>query len=195
MLAAARANAPSTAERARVLVVGDSLAAEYGLARGSGWVALLAQRLASHQPPYEVVNASISGETTAGGASRIDDLIARHSPAIVVIELGGNDALRGLDLEQTRGNLSRMAKAARSSGAKVLVAGMQVPPNYGRAYTEAFAALFERVARDNDAALLPFLLESIAQDRQYFQPDQIHPTQAAQPLILETVWSALQPLL
>lgn len=179
-------------ERTTVLVVGDSLSAEYGLRRGAGWVALLAQRLAGEHPSLQVVNASVSGETTAGGRIRIDALLQRHRPAVVVIELGGNDALRGLDLRTTEANLDAMAGAATEAGARVLVLGMQVPPNYGRAYTEAFAALFERVAQRAGAELVPFFLEAIAARPEMFQPDRIHPNESAQQAMLDTVWPALQ---
>ncbi len=178
-----------------MLVVGDSVSAEYGLRRGTGWVELLAQRLAKERPPLQVVNASVSGETTAGGRSRIDALLQRHRPAIVVIELGGNDALRGLDLRVTEANLDAMAAAATKAGARVLLLGMQVPPNYGRAYTEAFAALFGRVAQRAGAELVPFFLEAIAARPGMFQPDRIHPNEAAQQALFETAWPAMQRML
>ncbi|MCD6681287.1 MAG: arylesterase [Burkholderiaceae bacterium] len=179
-----------------VLVLGDSLSAEYGLGRGSGWVQLLAERLQAQQPPWSVVNASVSGETTAGGRSRIDALLSRHTPRVVIVELGGNDALRGLDLRATEANLDAIASAARAAGAAVLLLGMQVPPNYGATYADAFAAIFPRVARRHDAKLVPFLLAPIAGDTgRWFQPDRIHPTEAAQPLLLDVVWPALAPLL
>lgn len=181
-----------TAARPTVLVVGDSVSAEYGLRRGTGWVELLAQRLAQERPPLQVVNASVSGETTAGGRSRIDALLQRHRPVVVVLELGGNDALRGLDLRVTEANLDAMAAAATKAGARVLLLGMQVPPNYGRAYTDAFSALFGRVARRADAELVPFFLEAIAARPEMFQPDRIHPNEAAQQLLFETAWPAMQ---
>lgn len=176
-------------------MLGDSLSAEYGLRRGSGWVELLSRRLAARRPPWQVVNASISGETTAGGASRIDELLARHRPAIVVIELGGNDALRGLDLSATEANLAAMAGAARGSGARVLLLGMQVPPNYGRPYADAFAGLFRQVAEREQAALLPFFLDGVADRPELFQADRIHPNEKAQQRLLDNVWPALRPLL
>jgi acyl-CoA thioesterase-1 len=197
VLAMAWASAAGAAP-ARLLVVGDSLSAEYGLARGSGWVALLAERIAREKLPYEVVNASISGDTTAGGRSRLPALLKTHSPAAVVIELGGNDALRGLPLAQTRDNLATMVRAARTAGARVLLAGMQVPPNYGRQYALDFARTFEDVARAERVALVPFLLKGVA-DRpdadDWFQPDRIHPLAKAHPLILDNVWPTLRPLL
>lgn len=178
-----------------MLVLGDSLSAEYGLRRGSGWVARLAERLERNTPPWQVVNASISGETSAGGRSRIDSLLSRHQPQIVVVELGGNDALRGLDLRATESNLDAIAAAAGRTNARVLVLGMQVPPNYGAAYSDAFAAIFPRIAQRHDAALVPFFLDAIAQRVEFFQPDRIHPTEAAQQALFDTVWPALQPLL
>ncbi|MGA1285994.1 MAG: arylesterase [Rubrivivax sp.] len=181
-----------------VLVVGDSLSAEYGIARGAGWVARLEQRLREQRIAATVVNASISGDTTAGGRARLGALLERHSPDIVVIELGGNDALRGLPLASTRDNLTAMARAAKAAGAKVLIAGMQVPPNYGRRYAEEFARSFEQVARAEGTALLPFLLEGVANGPdadQMFQPDRIHPTAQAHARILDNVWPVLRPLL
>ena len=178
-----------------LLVLGDSLSAEYGLARGAGWVALLEQRLAERHPGWTVVNASISGETTSGGATRIAGLLDRHRPAAVVVELGGNDALRGLDLNATRGNLDRIVGASREAGAKVLLLGMQVPPNYGKAYTDAFAQVFQDVAKVHQAPLVPFFLDGVAEDMSLFQPDRIHPNAQAQPRMLENVWPALRKLI
>ncbi|MEY8877430.1 MAG: arylesterase [Leptothrix sp. (in: b-proteobacteria)] len=195
---ASSAQAASTVRPHTLLVVGDSLSAEYGLARGSGWVALLATRLAARQPPVEVINASISGDTTAGGRSRLAALLAQHRPSHVVIELGGNDALRGLPLAATTANLTAMAQSARAAGAAVLLVGMQVPPNYGAAYGRDFAALFGQVARQTGSALVPFLLAGIADDadaQRWFQPDRIHPLASAHPRILETVWTVLGPWL
>jgi acyl-CoA thioesterase I len=181
-----------------LLVVGDSLSAEYGLARGAGWVALLDQRLAREKIAARVVNASISGDTTSGGRSRLPALLAQHKPTHVILELGGNDALRGLPLAQTQDNLATMARAARAAGARVLLAGMQVPPNYGRKYGEDFAALFAAVAKGEGAALVPFLLKGVADSadsERLFQPDRIHPTAEAQPVILGNIWPVLAPLL
>jgi acyl-CoA thioesterase I len=181
-----------------VLVVGDSLSAEYGLARGSGWVALLEKRLAQQKLAATVVNASISGDTTSGGRARLAALLAAHRPTHVVLELGGNDALRGLPLAMTQDNLRDMARAARAAGAKVLVVGMQVPPNYGRQYAQDFAALFARVAQAEGAALVPFLLAGVADSPQadsLFQADRIHPAAAAHPRMLDNVWPVLAPLL
>ncbi len=180
------------AEPPRVLVLGDSIAAEYGLTRGSGWVTLLADQAGDRA---RFVNASISGETTAGGRSRLPGLLAELRPDIVIIELGANDALRGLQLDASEQNLEAMVGAAQQAGARVLVLGMQVPPNYGRRYTERFAGIFEAVARRNGAVLVPFLLEKVADGLDYFQDDRIHPNETAQPLIASTVWPALEPLL
>jgi acyl-CoA thioesterase I len=185
-------------QRAVILVVGDSLSAEYGLKRGSGWVALLEQRLARERIAAALVNASISGDTTAGGRSRLGALLREHTPTHVILELGGNDALRGLPLQRTRENLAEMARAASAAGAKVVVVGMQVPPNYGRKYSDEFAGLFGSVARQSGAALVPFLLEGVADGplaAQLFQADRIHPTEAAQALMLDNVWPVLRPLL
>jgi acyl-CoA thioesterase-1 len=183
---------------ATILVVGDSLSAEYGLARGSGWVALLEQRLAQEKVNARVINASISGDTTSGGRSRLPALLASHTPTHVVLELGGNDALRGLPLTMTQTNLAEMARMSKRAGAKVLIAGMQMPPNYGRKYAEEFTALFANVARTEGAALVPFLLQGVADGpnaEALFQPDRIHPTAAAHPTILANVWPVLRPLL
>jgi acyl-CoA thioesterase-1 len=181
-----------------ILVVGDSLSAEYGLARGSGWVALLDQQLARDKIAARVVNASISGDTTSGGRSRLPALLAQHKPTYVILELGGNDALRGLPLAATQDNLAAMAHAAKAAGARVLIVGMQVPPNYGRQYNEGLAALFVRVAKSEGTALVPFLLQGVADGADsdaMFQPDRIHPVAAAHPRMLTNVWTALKPLL
>ena len=181
-----------------ILVVGDSISAEYGLARGQGWVALLAQRLTEKKWAQQVQNASISGDTTSGGLARLPALLRQHKPAIVIIELGGNDALRGLPLASSRANLRAMVQAAKAAGAKVLLLGMQVPPNYGASYQREFAAMFEQVASQDKAALVPFLLKGIADQadaQAWFQPDRIHPLARAHPLMLELVWQELKPLL
>ena len=185
-------------KEAVILVVGDSLSAEYGLKRGTGWVALMAERITQQKIKARVVNASISGDTTSGGLTRLPALLKLHQPSLVVIELGGNDALRGLPLGMTEANLRAMAQAARASGAKVLLAGMQVPPNYGRKYTEDFSALFSRVAQAEGTALLPFLLKDVADGPnadKLFQADRIHPTAQAHPVILDNVWAVLRPML
>ncbi|MEP7302850.1 MAG: arylesterase [Caldimonas sp.] len=192
---------PSRAAAARaqtILVVGDSLSAEYGLQRGSGWVALMSERLAREHPGARVVNASISGDTTAGGLARLPALLRLHRPALVVLELGGNDALRGLPIETTRSNLTGMARLAAAGGARLLILGMQLPPNYGRSYGDRFAALFAEVARSQGAALVPFMLKDVAdvpQAETLFQADRIHPLASAHPIILANVWPVLEPLL
>jgi len=189
------ASTPAGSRTDRILILGDSLSAEYGLERGKGWVALLEQRLSEQAAPHEVVNASVSGETTSGGLTRLPALLEQHRPQIVVIELGGNDGLRGFPPAQTEANLREMTTMSREAGARVVLAGMQLPPNYGKAYTERFQAMFADIARQEEAVLVPFLLEGIATDETMFQPDRIHPTAAAQPILLDNVWSALEPLL
>lgn len=179
---------------ARVLVMGDSLSAEYGLARGQGWVQLLANQLREQ----EFINASISGETTAGGRSRLPELLKQHQPDIVVIELGANDALRGLDIKSTRANLEAMVTASRQAKARVLMIGMQVPPNYGKRYTEDFARAFVDVAQANKVALMPFLLKDVGDrpdSKEWFQNDGLHPLAKAHPIIAKNILTALRPLL
>ena len=188
--------APALAAQTRsVLVLGDSLSAGYGLSAQQGWVALTAQRMKSTHPGWRVVNGSISGETTAGGATRIDSELARVKPAVVVIALGANDGLRGLSLAQTRANLDRMIGAARGAKARVLLIGMRLPPNYGPEYTQGFERLFVELSKKHQTALLPFLLAPIATDRDAFQPDNLHPVAAAQPKLRDHVWKSLAPLL
>ncbi len=181
-----------------VLIVGDSLSAEYGLKRGSGWAALLQERLGKEKVPARVVNASVSGDTTSGGRSRLPALLKQHRPAVVVIELGGNDALRGLPLNMTRDNLTAMARAVRESGAKVLLVGMEMPPNYGAKYAQEFRDVFSSVAKAEKTALVPFFLKGVAdgpEPLKYFQADRIHPNEAAHPLMLANVWPELRKLL
>ncbi len=178
-----------------VLVFGDSLSAGYGIPAEKSWPALLDARLQQEKWPQRVVNASVSGETTAGGRTRLPAALKQHRPAVVVLALGANDGLRGLPLAQTRENLIAMTRLARQSGARVLLVGMRLPPNYGPEYTREFNALFAAVAKQEQIALLPFLLEPIALDEAAFQSDRLHPTAAAQPKILEHVWPALRPLL
>jgi len=194
---AAAAKASHPIAQKTIVVLGDSLSSEYGLKRGSGWVALLEQKLKTENLNASVVNASISGDTTSGGRARLDALLAQR-PTHVIIELGGNDALRGLPLVLTQDNLTAMTQTAQRAGARVLLIGMQVPPNYGRDYGTRFAALFASVAKSNRAALVPFLLKGIA-DRpdstQLFQADRIHPKEEAQPLMLANVWPELKKLL
>lgn len=181
-----------------MLVVGDSLSAEYGLKRGSGWVALMEQRMAQEKLPAKVINASISGDTTSGGRSRLAALLIQHQPTLVIIELGGNDALRGLPLQMTQDNLQAMTKAAQAAGAKVLLIGMQVPPNYGRDYAARFVATFTTVSKTHKTALVPFLLKDVADApdaSRLFQNDRIHPNETAQPLMLNNVWPTLKKLI
>ena len=189
--------AKAAPRRARILIVGDSLSAEYGIRRGSGWVELLRQRLAEEKIDAEVINASISGETTSGGRTRLPALLRQHKPTHVVVELGGNDALRGLPLEMTGAHLREMTRAASAAGARVLLLGMQLPPNYGRRYGEEFAALYVSAAKSG-AALVPFFLKGVADGpdaEAFFQADRIHPRESAQARLLDNVWPVLQPML
>lgn len=197
MLAAALALAgPAHAAATRtLLVVGDSLSAEYGLPRDSGWVQALAQRLGKVAPQYSVVNASISGDTTSGGRTRLDALLLRHHPAIVVIELGANDGLRGLRVDAMRDNLQAMITLCQRRGSAVLLVGIEMPPNYGSAYAQSFHAVFGTLAQRNHIALVPFLMEGFADRLELFQPDHLHPLAVAQPRMLDNVWPRLQPLL
>ena len=183
------------AEPRRLLIVGDSLSAEYGLQRGSGWAALLQQRLDRQQPGWQVVNASISGDTTAGGRSHLSGLLQQHRPALVVIELGGNDALRGLDLDSTQNNLEAMIQACRAVNARVVLVGMQIPPNYGPDYSNRFAALFKNLAKKYQTGLVPFFLQGIADApnaAELFQADRIHPREEAHPRMLANVWPEIK---
>jgi acyl-CoA thioesterase I len=184
-----------------VVVVGDSLSAEYGLRRGTGWVALLEKRLAEQKLNAKIVNASISGDTTSGGRSRLAALLKQHKPSHVIIELGGNDALRGLPLKMTQDNLEAMAEAAQKAGAQVLLVGMQVPPNYGAEYSAKFAGTFEAVAKARKAQLVPFFLKGVAdgvnseQALKMFQADRIHPKEEAHPIMLDNVWPTFKKML
>jgi acyl-CoA thioesterase-1 len=189
------AAAPDSAPARTVLVIGDSLSAAYGLRADEGWVDLLAQRIAGERPGWRVVNASISGETSAGGSSRVAREVVRHQPSVVIIALGANDALRGLPLDALRHNLARMIGASRHVGARVLLVGMRMPPNLGRDYTEGLERTYRDLARVFDVPLLPFLLEPIAADRGNFMDDNLHPVATAQPAIRDHVWLALEPLL
>lgn len=179
-------------------MLGDSLSAEYGLKRGSGWVALLESRLAAEKIAARVINASVSGETTSGGRSRLPALLSQHKPAVVVIELGGNDALRGLPLGMTEDNLSEMTQAAQRIGARVLLVGMQVPPNYGGDYGTTFSGLFAKVAKEEKVALVPFFLKGIADGSDAaanFQADRIHPNELSQAKMLANVWPELKKII
>ncbi len=185
----------STHAAEKILVFGDSLSAGYGMASEQSWPALLQGRLSGQGTQWQVVNASISGETTAGGKSRLPALLERERPRIVILALGANDGLRGLPLSQMRENLTAMVRQAKGAGARVLLVGMRLPPNYGPEYTREFSALFATIAKQEKTALVPFLLEPIAFDDAAFQADRLHPAAAAQPAILEHIWRALQPLL
>jgi len=181
-----------------IVVVGDSVSAEYGLARGTGWVALLGQRLAAEKLPWTVANASISGDTTSGGLARLPTVLKQQHPSVVIIELGGNDALRGLPMSDTRKNLDGMAVLAAAAGARVLIAGMMVPPNFGRKYEADFAQMYVDVAAAHHAALVPFIFKGIVDKPDaddWFQADRIHPVAKAHPIILDNIWPQLKPLL
>ena len=194
----AQATTPTSNLTDTILIVGDSLSAEYGLRRGTGWVTLLEKQLATDKKTAKIINASISGDTTSGGRSRMGALLAAHKPSLVVIELGGNDALRGLPLDMTQANLVAMTQAAKKAGAKVLLLGMQVPPNYGGAYGTTFSGLFTKVAKAEKVALVPFFLKGVADvpdASAQFQADRIHPNEQAQPKMLANVWPELKKLL
>jgi len=195
VLACALAIPAAASGAATILVFGDSLSAGYGLPQEQGWVHLLEQRLRAEKLDYKVVNASISGETTLGGRSRIEAALKTHRPALVILELGANDGLRGATPESIRRNLEAISDACRRAQARVLLVGIRLPPNYGTAYTEKFHDVFGAVARSRKLPLVPFLLDGFANDRMLFQDDGIHPSAAAQPLMLDTVWKELKPLL
>lgn len=191
----ALASLASAASQPVVLVFGDSLSAAYGIREADGWVALLQQRMRAEGYPFEVVNASISGETTRGGLTRLPRALARHNPDIAIVELGANDGLRGIDLGEMQNNLLEMTRLTQASGARVLLLGMHLPPNYGPAYTERFHASFGMVAEETGAALVPFLLNGVATERALMQTDGLHPAAAAQPKVLDNIWPELVPLL
>ena len=196
LLAVSAAAAAETSIDAKtILVVGDSISAAYGIQRSDGWVALLQTRVVARHPSYAVVNASISGDTTSAGLARLPRDLELHKPAIVVIELGGNDALRGYPIDRIEQNLDAMIDMARDAGAAVLLLGMELPPNYGARYTQAFHALFADVAARTRVAFVPFLLDGVATNDALMQADGIHPTAAAQPRLLDNVWRGLEPLL
>lgn len=178
-----------------VLVLGDSLSAEYGITRGAGWVTLLEKRLREERIDATIINASVSGETTSGGKARLPNLILQHKPSVVVIELGGNDGLRGLPVSATQSNLRSMIEEALKANAKVLLVGMQIPPNYGRDYTEKFFSIYGKLSREAKIPLVPFLLQGVADQPQLFQADRIHPVAEAQPIMLNNIWPHLKPLI
>ena len=187
------ANSPQT-----LLVIGDSLSAEYGIPRGTGWVALLSAQLAKDKPQWQVINASISGDTTSGGLARLAALLSQHKPKVVVIELGGNDALRGFSLKVTQDNLTQMIAACQKNKAAVLLVGMQVPPNYGAQYAQDFSRMFQTISQKQGTQLVPFLLKGVADapdPTAMFQADRIHPKAEAHPLILANVWPVLKKML
>ena len=186
MMLAATASAYSAPKT--VLVVGDSLSAEYGITRGAGWVALLEQKLKAEKIGATVVNASISGETTSGGRARLPALLKQHKPDVVVIELGANDGLRGLPVPSADANLRAMIAAAQAQKARVLLIGMQIPPNYGRAYTDRFFGMYRTISHDTGSPLVPFMLEGVADKPALFQQDRLHPLAAAHPIILNNIW-------
>jgi acyl-CoA thioesterase-1 len=194
-LVARAQNPQQTDHPTRILVVGDSLSAEYGLKRGSGWVELLKTSLLTTHPKAEMINASISGDTTSGGLTRLKALLDRSKPHVVLLELGANDALRGLPLDMTKNNLLAMVRLVKESGAIPIIAGMQIPPNYGREYASAFKGLFEEIAINEQTALIPFFLEGIAEDPAMFQADTIHPNEQAQPVLKSNVQKVLMPVL
>lgn len=175
-----------------LLVLGDSISAEYGLPRNTGWVSLLQQRLNEEKHSVAIINASISGETSAGGLTRLPALLQQHKPAMVIIELGGNDGLRGLSLAATQANLREMIKSTERTGARVLLLGMQVPPNYGPDYSKRFAAMYQGLARERSVKLVPSFFSGLEDTDKYFQTDRIHPNQRAQSILLDNVWLALK---
>jgi acyl-CoA thioesterase-1 len=188
--------AAAAAPRERTLLVfGDSLSAAYGLRADQGWVAQLQQRLADQGYGYRVVNASVSGETTAGGRARLARALETHQPQLVILELGANDGLRGLPVKDARANIASMIADIQKAGAKVLLAGILMPPNYGARYASDFSAMYAETAKAAGLPLIPFLLDGIALDERYMQADGLHPNAAGQPLVLENVWKHLRPLL
>ena len=178
-----------------ILVYGDSLSAAYGLAQHAGWASLLQVRLKQERLDYTVANASISGETTSGGAARIAAALKTHKPKVVIVALGANDGLRGLPLAEMRANLEKIVRTSQKAGSSVLLVGMRLPPNYGEAYTRQFAQVYADLAREYKLALVPHLLQGMDEQRELFQADNLHPTAAAQPILLGNVWKALLPLL
>jgi acyl-CoA thioesterase-1 len=187
--------AATAAPAHKVLVYGDSLSSAYGMPAQHGWVALLEERLKREQANYSVANASISGETSAGGLARIGRTLERERPAVLILELGGNDGLRGLPVPAMKKNLAGIIERAQKAGARVLLVGMRMPPNYGEAYNRQFEKAFDELAKEFRTAYLPFLLDGFGETTELFQPDRIHPTETAQPIIVRNVWRALAPLL
>ncbi len=182
-----------TKANSTILVMGDSLSAEYGLARGTGWVKLLEDQLQKQSSPWTIFNASISGETTSGGLTRLPALLEQKKPGIVLLELGANDALRGLSISQTENNLRKMIQLSKNSGAKVLVFGIQIPPNYGQDYTNQFKVMFSKLSKQEGVELLPFFMKGVVSQKELFQADNIHPNEKAQAILFRNVWSAMSP--
>ncbi len=178
-----------------ILVYGDSLSAAYGLSQNAGWPSLLQARLKQERMDYTVTNVSISGETTSGGAARIAAALREHKPRVIIVALGANDGLRGLPPAEMRANLAKIVRAGQKARSRVLLVGMRMPPNYGESYTRQFAAVYADLAREHQTAFVPYLLQGMDQQRELFQSDDMHPTAAAQPILLENVWKALLPLL
>jgi len=176
-----------------ILVLGDSLSAEYGITRGAGWVKLLEEQLQNQASPWSIFNASISGETSSGGLARLPALLQQKKPGIVLLELGANDALRGLSIEQTEKNLRKMIQISKKSGSKVLLFGIQIPPNYGQDYTNQFKSIYPKLATQESIELLPFFLKGVASQKDYFQTDNIHPNEKAQMQLFKNVWDAMTP--
>jgi acyl-CoA thioesterase-1 len=191
----AHAGENSPLQQQTILVLGDSISAGFGIDKQQGWVALLEEQLKDEYPQYRVVNASISGETTSGGANRLQSILNKHTPNIVILELGGNDGLRGTPVKLMTQNLTDMVTLSQKAGAKVLLLGMRIPPNYGQRYSELFANQYTHIATDLNVALVPFLLQGIAGQLGMMQTDGIHPTKSAQPIMVQSVWQALEPLL
>ena len=185
----------ATTQQPTILVFGDSLSASYGILQEQGWVSLLQERLKQRELPHQEVNASVSGETTDGGLRRLTSVLERHNPSLVILELGGNDGLRGFPLKVIERNLNQMIEAIQAAEAQVLLVGMRIPPNYGTRYTEGFHGLYQRLAQDKAIALVPFMLEQVAVKPELMQDDRIHPRAEAQPLILDNIWPHLKPLL
>lgn len=186
---------PGLCPATTILIMGDSISAAYGMKLDQGWVTLLQQKLNEETPDVKLINASISGELTAGGLARIDQELTRHHPKVVIIELGGNDGLRGFSPKIIKNNLTEMIKQAETIGAKVILLGMRIPPNYGKQYTEMFAAVYRQLEKEHKVSLVPFLLDGIGTNSELMQYDGIHPNAKAQSLIMEMVWTKLQPLI
>lgn len=183
----------SQSEQQTILIMGDSISAGFGIDKSQGWVALLESKLKPLATPYKIINASISGETTSGGANRIKPLLVKHNPSLVIIELGGNDGLRGSPIKMMKQNLDYMIKQSQNAGAEVLLLGMRIPPDYGKTYSDLFSRQYKQLALENNTLVLPFLLNGIATQTGMMQADGIHPTAKAQPLMMEYVWSMIKP--